>query len=148
MGNDQIQLIALVLEVVGLWLAFCHIFLPKFGKKLDRAIHYSMTALGARNMDYAFPGVDYDDSIKDEDKGAAAIGYISVMMFSYTAMWLLWDVFEFGEGFWWGIPEVLLVVLSGAIAGPLAHILFSFGLNFLDFLIHSLGGATMLQVLV
>lgn len=139
MDNDQLQVLALFLEVIGFGLAFLHAFQPKTSARISDAINAALLALGARKMDYAMPGVDYDDELKDEERGPAAVGYFVVSMFTLFIIVQLSFLFDFGDGFRWACLEIALAIMAGAIVAILLHATLSAALNVLDTLLLSAG---------
>jgi hypothetical protein len=139
MDNDQLQLLALGLEVMGLGLAYCHIFTPEFSSRLSGVIRYTIISLGARKMDYSFPGIDYDDEIEEEDKSAAAIGYVTFMTFIMVCWWWLGRKIEFGDGGGWGALEMIASFVAAALIAMPIHVLFSALVNALDIFLIGLG---------
>lgn len=139
MNNDQLQVLALILEITGFGLAFLHAFKPQISTRLSDMINSVLLAVGARKMDYAMPGVDYDDELKDEERGPAALGYFVFSMFSLFIIVQLSLLFDFGDGFLWACLEIALAIMAGPIVAILLHATLSTALNVLDSLLLSAG---------
>lgn len=113
---DELQVIALVLEIFGFSIAYIHIFKRSISIKIEDYFTKKLLDLKSFYTIYIGGAIDYTSNLSDEDKKMAGKfrsvkSLIVLVLFIY-----FFNSIDFGDGILWGGLEIftLLIIVSFA----------------------------------
>lgn len=119
---DEIQVIALCLEIIGFSLAFFHVYKRHFAEIAHRKLTSIMKHMGADGIDFAMPGADDDESLPAEGRNYIASNNALIIFLSLGFAIYFFIVIDYGDGILWGLAELFTAMMIAGLATMIFHI--------------------------
>lgn len=106
MSMDQLQVIALLLEITGIALTIIHIYNNDFSRLASDKIKVAIKYIGLDQFVSMSAGIDYDlKHLTEIEREQVFHTRLVTMAFAFLAMPFVYMTVEYGRGFLWGIGE-------------------------------------------
>ncbi|WP_242157374.1 hypothetical protein [Aestuariivivens sediminis] len=140
---DNLQVIALFLEITGFSLALYHVYMSNFSSNTKKYARNFIENTGIRDMSYDFSsGLDKDEMrfrpMAERDK--IMYNRMTVSLFQIIITVLLFVFYDIGSGFFYSILEFFVFsILAFPLALVLHFIVFRIILNTILFFLYKIG---------
>lgn len=121
---DQLQVLALILEITGIALTVIHIYNNDFSKLVSDRIERAIKYIGLDQLVNMSDGIDYDlKHLADTEREQVFHTRVVTIAFAFLSMPFVYMSVEYGNGLLWGIAEFISAYFLAFICVILAQYL-------------------------